>query len=180
MPVVSGYCVLQDCQLQDLQFLYMSLVTPEIDIGQGKERSNDQRAIDNTQNSINLKAADNGEKNEQGVHFYLGSHHFGFDEILDGKRENDVENEEENTFSHAVVDCQDNGGRDHYQADTENGEKGENGHDRPPQQGRVQPQDGEDGTAKDTLDKAADTVSLEDGIGDFLKFFDENPVFIFR
>ena len=112
------------------------------------------------------------------MHLDLVTDHLGLDPILHGKREDKVEEKEKDARAHPVIEGQDQGGRDHDHADAEDRQEGEDDHEPSPEDGRVESHDGKDRTADGSLNQAADPISLEDGIGDFLKFCQKQPVFV--
>ena len=110
----------------------------------------------------------------------MSSYHFWFYQVFDGKREEHVKEEKKYAGAWLATYDQEYGGRDHYQADAEDRKKGQNRHDAPPENRGVEVEQGKDCPGNDALDKPADNVSLEDGVGNFFKFGKEKPVFIVR
>jgi hypothetical protein len=156
------------------------LVVPlEVDVGECQKRRDYERAVDNAEHAVHAQSADYGEKYQEGVHFNLGTHHLRFDKIFHAHRQDEVKDKEKDSGAHPVVYREKNRGRDHHQPNPENGQKGQDRHHRPPQNGGVQPQDRESGAPQDALDEAADTVTLEDGIGYLVKPADQQAVLVF-
>ena len=114
------------------------------------------------------------------MHLDLIADELGLEEVFYGERQHKVEGKEKDTLANIIIHRKYYGGRHHHQANAEYGKKCQYCHDAAPEYGGVEFQNGEHGAAENALDDAADAVAFENGVGYFLEFGKQQPVFIIR
>lgn len=104
-----------------------------IDVRHGQKGCDNEGAIDNAQYSEDIKATNNGEKDDQGVHLYLAADQFWLEQIFDGHGEDKVENGDEDGLADLALEQKDEGGWEEHYSYANDWQKGHNCHDAAPE-----------------------------------------------